>query len=444
MKPRISAVLLIALGMLAGYFVAPIWGISERLQIPFRLGLDLQGGTNLIYSIDTSEIPSFEHAESIEGLRDVIERRVNLFGVSEPLVRHRTLAGEDLLSVQLAGVFDIDQAISLIGQTPFLEFRVEDPNVSTSTLASNPDAFYTPTELTGRFLERASLEFGGSGGSQHIGGGLQDPYIVLRFNKEGGDLFEQITGANIGRTIAIYLDGVPISAPVVQDVITGDTATITGQFEAEEARLLVQRLNSGALPVPIELISQERVEPAHGAESLEKSFYAGLIGLIMVALFMIVWYRLPGLIAVLALGIYTALTLTVFKLIPVTFTTAGIAGFVLSIGMAVDANILIFERMKEELRRGRSLGHALEEGFLQAWTAIRDSNVSSLLTALILWYFGTDAVKGFALTLGIGIALSMFSAIVISRTFLRSIISKKMANESKAPTLYQSGLGQKS
>jgi len=245
------------------------------------------------------------------------------------------------------------------------------------------------------------------------------PEVNLQFDDEGAKLFEEITSKNVGKRIAIYLDGQPISAPNVQEAITGGKARITGTFSLEEAKLLVQRLNAGALPVPIKLINQETVGASLGEISLKQSLFAGLIGLLAVAVFMILWYRLPGLLAVFALFIYTAIVLAIFKLISVTLTLAGIAGFILSIGMAVDANILIFERTREELRAGKSLGGAIEEGFKRAWSSIRDSNVSSLITCLILFWLGTSVIKGFALTLAIGILVSMFSSISVTRTFLR-------------------------
>jgi preprotein translocase subunit SecD len=434
MKARLIAIGLLVFGMAAGYFVYPHFGLTSSLSfldVPFRLGLDLQGGAHLIYKANLSEVDSNNESIALEGLRDVIERRVNFFGVAEPEVRTRRTLGESHLSVKLAGVFDTERAIELIGETPFLEFRTERADVSTSTLEVDPFAFYAPTELNGRYLNNARMDFDPTNG---------EPYIQINFDSEGAALFEKITEENIGKTLAIYLDGVPISAPVVRQKITGGTAQITGQFEPEEARLLAQRLNSGALPVPIELISQERVEASRGAESLKQSFFAGLIGFALVIIFMIFWYRLPGVISVMALVMYAAVALALFKLIPITFTTAGITGFILSIGMAVDANILIFERMKEELERGKSVSGALEEGFARAWTAIRDSNVSSILTAIILWYFGTDAVKGFALTLGLGIVVSMFSAIVISRTLLRAIVTQKPRKEDAIPFLYKSGI----
>jgi preprotein translocase subunit SecD len=349
----------------------------------------------------------------MEGLRDAIERRVNVFGVAEPLIQVEESGADQRLIVELAGIKDINEAIRLIGETPFLEFRTERNTAENNEEdVVSADEFFIPSELTGKFLERADVSFDNVSGQ---------PYVSLRFNAEGAQMFEQITADNVGRQVAIYLDGILVSAPVVQQKITGGTAQITGNFTAEEVRDIVRRLNSGALPVPITLISQQSVEASLGAESLERNVIAGMYGLIAVAIFMILWYRIPGLIAVLALVMYTALVLAIFKLIPITLTAAGVAGFILSIGIAVDANILIFERFKEEIMRGRSMENALEEGFTRAWTSIRDSNVSSLLTASILYWFGSSLIKGFAITLGIGIVISMFSAITITRTFLRVV-----------------------
>jgi preprotein translocase subunit SecD len=418
-KARILSLVLLLIGVLAGYFASPS-SVAFLPDMPFRLGLDLQGGTHLVYRADVSNIPSIDLDESMTGLRDVIERRVNAFGVAEPVVQVVTAGGEQRLIVELAGVRDIREAIRLIGETPFLEFRSERPEGERQELLDaqasgerlEEDAFFVPTDLTGKYLSRADVAFGQSG--------IQ-PFISLSFNEEGSQLFEQLTGENIGKQLAIYLDGFPISAPVVQQKITGGQAQITGNFTIDEARDLVRRLNSGALPVPITLISQQSVEASLGEEALMRGLQAGVYGFIAVILFMILWYRLPGVLAVITLFIYVALILTIFKLIPVTLTAAGIAGFILSLGVAVDANILIFERFYEEVQMGKRIDNAFEEGFLRAWTSIRDSNASSLITATILYWFGTSLIRGFALTLGIGIVISLFSAIVVTRTLLRSV-----------------------
>ncbi|MEW5907584.1 MAG: protein translocase subunit SecD [Patescibacteria group bacterium] len=419
LKYRIIALLLLIAGTAIGYFdVLHIFHKDSIFSLPFKLGLDLKGGAHLVYHADLSNIKSSETSAAMNGLRDVIERRINLFGVAEPVVQieqkgilKTTENREQRLIVELPGVTDVNQAIKMIGETPFLEFRLENSNVGIKEDTKLNDAFLA-TPLTGRFLQRAFLEFDQT---------TMQPYVSLTFNDEGARIFAQITKDNIGKRLAIFLDGAPISIPVIREEIPNGKAQITGQFTAQEAKLLVQRLNSGALPVPITLISQQSIGPTLGERVLNKGIMAGIYGVILVALFLIFWYRLPGLISVLALIIYTAIILALFKIIPVTLTAAGIAGFILSVGMAVDANILIFERMKEERRAGKNLNTAITEGFSRAWLSIRDSNVSSIISAIILYWMGTSMVKGFALTLGTGVIISMFSAIFVSRSFLLAL-----------------------
>jgi protein-export membrane protein SecD len=406
--------------------------IPQFFNIPFKLGLDLQGGTHLVYEADLSNIEQSKYADSMQGVRDVIERRVNLFGVTEPLVQVDTVGGHYRLIVELAGIKDIKQAIAMIGETPFLDFRQQKSDAETKAIIDRynslspeakktftEDPYYTPTILTGKYLSNAVLEFDQN---------TNKPGIGLEFTSEGAKIFEEITAQNVGKILAIYLDGSPISQPRVNSAISGGKAQITGNFTLEEAKQLVQRLNAGALPVPIKLINQQTIGASLGAKSLQQSLFAGFIGILAVALFMILWYRLPGLMAVVALALYSVIVLMIFKLIPVTLTLAGIAGFVLSVGMAVDANVLIFERMKEELRWGKSLGGAIDEGFARAWTSIRDSNVSSLITCTVLFWLGTSIIKGFALTLAIGILVSMFSAIFVTRNFLKLVVGDWMQN----------------
>lgn len=587
----------------------------------FRLGLDLQGGAHLVYQADMSQIPSDQRADALQGIRDVVERRVNAFGVSEPVVQ--TINEQNRIIVELAGVFDVSQAISEIGETPILEFKLPnqniqvDPteeqqeeinaaqevereaalevldraldegelealsdeyNVQTLTIDENDpvfdglateieeegirvgviDGLYESTsaihvtelvavneaeeiqlshilichnesescqadrskeeaealanelldELTpANFAEKAAEV--SEGPSSVDGGALgwvvkgqmvapfeeaafdladgeisdvvetqfgyhviyradsrsantydiaqielpwttlsdivdidpwentelsgkdirrasvaSDPntgawYVVLEFNSEGAELFGTLTEDNVGNIIGIFLDGTPISTPVVQQAIYGGEATITGAFTLDEARLLAQRLNAGALPVPIELVSQQTVGPTLGAISLQRSIEAALIGFIVVGAFMILYYRLAGLLAVLALLIYTAVNLALYKWLGVTMTLSSIAGFILSIGMAVDANVLIFERLKEELQSGRDLPTAIDEGFRRAWTSIRDGNLTTLIAAAVLFSMSTSFIKGFALTLALGILVSMATAIFVTRIFLQ-------------------------
>ncbi len=612
-------------------------GLPRVPEKEFRLGLDLQGGAHLVYEAGISNIEESEKGAAVEGVRDVIERRVNGMGVSEPQVQTTKVDDSYRLIIELPGVTDVNQAIEMIGETPILEFKEENTeppreltaeesaqltaynddaqrraqdalqrvlanedfssvasDVSEDTLSKNnggylsyignvslypelyewaknrddgavsqtliptqdgynilkrgseregkkevnashilicylgarscegpqytrdearaqaqeiydqanadnfetlalefstdpsvsenngdlgwfsegmmipefetavfqaeigqiigpvetpfgfhiiykkdegisteyelsrifirtqditdilpPQDQWKATQLSGKHLERSEVL------TNHQTGDVQ---VALNLNDEGRDLFANITEAHVGDPIAIFLDGDIISAPVVQTAITDGRAVITGGFNLKDAQLLSQRLNAGALPVPIDLISQQSVGATLGAKSIATSLKAGIVGVLLVMLFMLLYYRLPGLLAVIALSVYIALTLAIFKLIGVTLTLAGIAGFILSIGMAVDANVLIFERLKEELRDGKSLKAAVEEGFVRAWTSIRDGNISTLITCMMLIWFGTSFVQGFAITLGIGVLLSMFSAITITRVMLRFVV----------------------
>ncbi|MDO8565289.1 MAG: protein translocase subunit SecD [bacterium] len=415
-----SIILLVAFVLIGYFFLKP----SSR---PFRFGLDLVGGTELVYKADTTEVEDVGTA--METLKEVIERRVNIFGVSEPLVQTESaglVSGnkEERLIVELPGVTDLDKAIALIGETPVLEFRLARPDfeaIITANSEASVDDLFTPTELTGRYLSKARVEFNPNSGA---------PVIGLEFDTEGKELFATLTRLHKGEVLAIILDNSLLSAPVIQDEIRDGNAQITGSFTAEEAKSLVRNLNYGALPVPIELSTSETIGASLGETALAAGVRAGIIGFIALSLFLILWYRLPGLVAVVALVSYIILSLTIFKLIPVTLTAAGMAGFILSIGMAVDANVLIFERAKEELKKGKSIHDALHEGFHRAWLSIRDSNISSIITAIVLFWLGTSAVKGFALTLGVGVLISMFTAITVSRTFLFAIAPKEESNPS--------------
>ena len=634
-----AGLVLVLLVVSLGVAVPQAWnrvGLPGLMEEPFKLGLDLQGGTHLVYEANMSEIPVADRDDALQGVRDVIERRVNAFGVSEPVVQTTQSGGTYRVIIELAGVLDVNEAIRLIGETPILEFKepgaddtalsedkaaelaakqTEDRAVADRALleiqtngfdgydpqtierASEEDVILgpiiqvvkdrgvragevvplvveTPFGLhVARYdgvsdgvewkLREAAICFEGKSecadpipaiegslqinkirdalldgeafedvGNRYAGkpfasftygqvgwtaqgtlppaldlavsatevGGISDivesergyhvflkedersapahaltiatlpltsaqdlfphtagwlntglsgkqlksatiqfdpntgqPSVGLQFDREGDELFGELTGRLVGEQIGIFLDGEVISAPVVQSAIYGGQAVITGDFTVDEAKLLAQRLNAGALPVSISLLSQQTVGPTLGSISLSRSRNAGLIGFALVGLFMILYYRLAGLLSVFALVLYALLNLSVYKLFGVTLTLAGIAGFILSLGMAVDANVLIFERLKEELRAGRGLSSAIEEGFRRAWTSIRDGNVTTLIAAFILFTFASSFVKGFAVTLSIGVLLSMFSAITITRTFLRfSSDTLKM----KAPWLY--------
>ncbi len=560
----------------------------------FMLGLDLQGGTQLVYEADVSAILDGERSSALEGVRDIIERRVDATGVSEPMIQvNRTLAGDYRIIAELAGIKDVNEAIKIIGETPILEFKEQDDEViedemdkvilesekETLDIASlameeilsgkslievydnynkksqlnesywinelenpaltkeinnleaneifqdpilnngnfsivqfldkrmaeidlgieaqegleissdieeylissldfpidyvmpeiDPQAGWKNTELTGQHLRRSVLQFNPNDGR---------PEVVLEFNNEGRDLFADITKRNIGRPVAIFLDDYPISIPNVNEEIPDGRAVISGQFDLQEARLLVQRLNTGALPVPIELIGQQTVGASLGEKSINNSLMAALYGFLFVALFMLAYYRLFGFVAIVSLVIYVLAVLTIFKALPillallfililiilfslvfselkifdglvslalffvitaflifyaanpVTLTLAGITGFILSIGMAVDANILIFERIKEELRIGKSLNNAIDEGFKRAWPSIRDGNITTILVCFALMTFGTGLVKGFGATLFIGVSISMFSSIVITRILLKTIKSSWLEKRS--------------
>lgn len=612
------------------------------INLPFVLGLDLQGGTRLEYEANVSRIDEKEQGDAMDGVRDVIERRVNAIGVSEPLVQTAKAGNDWRVTVELAGIRDVNEAVKLIGETPILEFKEQSnepqraltadekkkmdadnaaaaaaataalerakkqPNdfekivsettqlpTGTSTTGDlgfikdkeayreifdavktdapgtvHPSVISTPrydivakvdetkdagmeihayhmlisfagatnststatkedarrtieaikkqatpanfitlakqysqepgagesggdldwfgkgvmvesfeapafalakgqisdvvesqfgyhliykaderplrdvrvhasffkktvesdilppsdgfknTELTGKNLKRAQLAFDPQSGASQVS---------LVFDDEGAKLFAEITKRNIGKPIAIYLDNQPISVPTVNTEITGGQAVITGSFTIAEAKLLAQRMNAGALPVPITLIAQQTVGPTLGQASVDASLFAAIVGFALVALFMIALYRLPGLISIVALGLYAAISATLFKLIPVTLTLSGIAGFILSIGIAVDANVLVYERLKEELREGKAIASALEEAFRRAWPSIRDGHVTVLISCAVLYWFSSSVIRGFALTLGIGTAISLFTAIVSSRTMLRFLAGTALA-----------------
>lgn len=405
-------------GVLVGIFALLAFFVFRSESRPFSLGLDLVGGTELVYKADTSEVDDVSGA--MESLKGVIERRVNIFGVSEPLIQTESagiISGnrDERLIVELPGISNIEEAKRLIGETPILEFRLERADAF-EILEDNPDAalndVYEETGLTGRYLTRARVDFDPN---------TQAPLIGLEFNSEGAEIFAKLTRENEGKTLAIILDGKILSAPVIQDEITNGQAQIVGSFTPDFAKEVVRNLNYGALPVPITLLNSQTIGATLGEVALDSGIRAGIIGFVALSIFLIFWYRLPGIMATLALVSYVIISLVLFKYVPVTLTAAGLAGFILSIGMAVDANVLIFERTKEELKKGKTVHEALHEGFKRAWLSIRDSNIASIITAVILFWIGTSAVKGFALTLGLGVMISMFTAITVSRTFLFAI-----------------------
>lgn len=433
-KIRITTILILIAGLLIGNFIYSTETQSGLERFEFKLGLDLDGGTHLTYRADTSEINPVEVDEAMTALRNTIERRINIFGVSEPIVQvekggvFSESQDENRLIVELPGVTDVTEAIDQIGQTPTLEFRLEKGTTtpvnqfnlnatSTEEVIAQIRDQYEPTGLTGSQLERSQLVFDQVSGQ---------PNISLNFNNEGQELLSEITANNRGKVMAIFLDGVLISDPVIQSEIPNGQAVITGSFTPEEARDLVRNLNLGALPIPVELIETQTIGPSLGAETLEKGVEALLIGLGIIFAFLIALYRVRGIVASFALIIYVLIMLLLFKLIPVTLTSSGLAGFILSIGMAVDANILIFERIKEELKSGSGKYDAIKEGTAKAWTSIRDGNITSIISAIVLyWLSGTSVVQGFALVFGIGVLVSMFTAVVVSKTFLLALTNKR-------------------
>ncbi|OGE65192.1 protein-export membrane protein SecD [Candidatus Daviesbacteria bacterium RIFCSPLOWO2_01_FULL_40_24] len=396
------------------------WGVTGRF--PLKLGLDLQGGTQLILQTQMENIPESDRDQALESARSVIERRVNLFGVSESIVQSSKVGSQRRILVELPGVKDLATAVNLVGQTAQLEFReMIDSPPPEATKSANPFREITKsTSLTGADLKKATVVFGSSNK------GSSGPQVQIEFTSQGGEKFAEVTKRNIGKGLAIFVDESPVMwpPPTVQTEILGGVGVISGGFTTEEAKNLSIQLNAGALPVPIKILEQRSIAATLGAESVNKSLIAASVGLVTIMAYMVAFYGVYGLLADLGLLIYTIFVMAIFRsglflIPPVTLTLAGIAGFVLSIGMAVDANILTFERMREELRSGKNKKLALEAGFVRAWSSIRDSNISSLITATILYMFGTSLVKGFALTLAIGVLVSMFSALVVTRTFLR-------------------------
>jgi len=372
-------------------------------EIKTHLGLDLQGGTQLILRLKNESLPPGVDTPLPtlnDQARKVIDRRINALGVAEPVIQS---LGDDKILLELPGVADIQQAQEIATRQAFLEFKVPDE--------ANPGQFKSlDPPLTGANLKPTFVTFQGQ--AQSI------PVVNFEFAPPDDQRWVDLSKQYVGKPTQILLDGKEISSPNIREVFSSGKGVIEGGFTTQSAKELSLLLNSGALPVPLEIVQSTRVEPTLGADSVQRSLVAGAVGLLLVALFMVVYYRLPGLLAVFALLYYTALAYAVFRLVPVTLTLAGIAGFILSIGMAVDANVLTFERLKEELRTGKSLRAAVDEGRRRAFPSIWYSNLATILTASILFYFGTGTVKGFALTLGLGVAVSFFTAAVVTQLFL--------------------------
>ncbi len=397
-------------------------GVTKPLE--FRQGLDLKGGTSMTLKADMSKISSSQRQAALDSAKTIIEKRVNLFGVSEPLVQTSVGNNNDYrIIVELPNI-DINQARSIVGTTAQLSFWEETASPSGKFNPSDymivpsgasSSAYFKKTNLSGKDLSSTAVTFDTNTGK---------PEVQLTFTTDGGQKFADITKRDVGKILAIVLDNQIIEMPRVSTPILNGSGVISGSFTVDSANALSTELNAGALPVPLSVLSEQTINPTLGVQSLEKSLFAGILGFVIIVVFMTVLYGRLGIIASVALLLYTLFNLAIFKLSSltpygITLTLSGIAGFILSIGMAVDANILIFERMKEEKRLGKSLQSAIEAGFSRAWTSIRDSNVSTIITCFVLYEFGTGSVRGFALVLAIGVIVSMFSAIVVTRTFLR-------------------------
>lgn len=427
---RKSSLLLIALvtvvTVLGTFFIHPsYWGTTR----PWRLGLDLVGGTHLVYEIDMSGVDASDRQSVLDGIRDRIEARVNSSGVREPQVLTAKQGEAYRLIVDIAGLKDTSAAIAQIGETPFLVFaeigQQSGPVKATTADGQQIDLqgsqeTFVPTQLTGRYVKGASINFNGVSGR---------PEIFLEFDSEGAKLFEQLTARNIGKQVAIFVDNEILTAPVVNERISGGRAQITGQFTITEAQTLVNRFKDGALAAPITLVSQQTIGATLGENSLNQTLFAGLVGTLIIMLFMLIYYRKLGIFASVALVIYVVLLLAVTKLFGITLTLAGIAGIILSIGMAVDANILIFERSKEELKKGVARKEAILEGFRRAWPSIRDSNITTMISSLVLYSFTSSFIRGFSLALLLGVLVSMFTAITVTRTLLEVFIHEKKAKQ---------------
>ncbi len=402
-------------------------GQEYQKQYTLKQGLDIQGGMQVVLGADMSKIPEADRATALDSAKNIILRRVDLFGVNEPVVQTSRQGNDYRIIVELAGIDDPNQALQLVGTTAEMEFQLQSASAAAqATTSAEAAAFFSsfqPTGITGKHLHRALPQF-----DQQTG----EPVVALEFNDEGKVLFSQVTTQHTGETLGIFIDGFPVTLPRINTPILDGRAIITGSFTVEEAKQLSIQLNAGALPVPVTVLEQRTIGASLGQESVAASVRAGVVGILLVMLFMLFYYGLKGFLATIALLIYALVTVAVYKILGVTVTLPGIAGLVLSVGMAVDSNILIFERMKEELRLGRSFSQAMELGFGRAWDSIKDANVATILTALILVnpldfaFLNTSGlVRGFGLTLLIGVVVSLFTGIVVTRTLMRLFLKGK-------------------
>ena len=421
MRGKKVVLVVISLFILILTTIIAMWYVYDTGRFPFSFGLDLAGGTQVTYTADVSGVPEDEIPGRMSALQRVIDQRINALGVSEPNVYSVTGLGignnpsTHRLVVELPGVTNTEEATKAIGETPYLDFKIIDMETNS----------FVETGLQGIHITSAEVQF-----LPGIGGTLtNEPVVVVHFNREGGKIFGDLTKRNVGNVLSIFLDGNLLSTPRINEPITGGTTQIQGNFTLESAKELVDGLNLGALPLPIELSETLTVNPSLGTEIMEKSVVTGLIALIIIALLFLVVYRFVGIVALLALAVYCVIVLAIFKGVPIVLTAAGLSGFIMSIGFAVDANVLIFERMREEISKGIPRGEAIEKGCARAWVAIRDANITSIIIAFLLFWFGTSIIKGFAFAFIIGVLISMFSAYVLTRLFLRTtsgVFSKRL------------------
>lgn len=402
------------------------WQFKRDLQL--KKGLDLQGGAHLVLQADLSQVEPERKAEAVRSAREVVSRRVDLYGVSESIIQTSQVGDTYRIIVELPGFEDVDKAVDLIGQTAQLSFREPPEKEPEATPSSLAILDFKPTDLTGADLKRASVDYNQDPQNPYAVG---QPVVKLEFTQEGREKFHQITKRNVNKQVAIFLDEMPITAPVVNEAIDQGEAIISGSFDVEAAKELAIQLNAGALPVPLKLVEQKTIGATLGAKSVQRSLQAGLVGLALVVIFMIGVYGRLGVVASIALAIYALLTLSIYRLLPVVITLPGLAGFVLSVGMAVDSNILIFERFKEERRAGMDYANSLELAFGRAWDSIKDANVCTLIICFILFnpfnlpfLNSSGMIRGFALTLFLGVVVSLFTGIFVSRTLLRLTVKE--------------------
>lgn len=400
-------------------------GTPVTSNLDLKQGLDIQGGMQVVLRADMKDIPASDRKTALESAKEVVQRRVDLYGVSEPLVQTSVTDNEYRIIVELAGVKDPTEALQLIGTTAKLDFRLQNATPSAAATTSAMAFFqdFLPTNLTGKQLRRAGVQF-----DQKTG----EPLVSLEFNQEGQQIFAELTKQYVGQVLGIFLDGIPVTAPRISTPILDGRAVITGSFTLEQAKQLSIQLNAGALPVPIEVIQQRSIGASLGSQSIQKSVEAGVIGIMFVIVFMIVNYGWRGFLASISLFCYAVFTVAIYKIFSVTLTLPGIAGLLLSIGMAVDSNILIFERMKEEVRSGKSFDQAVELGFSRAWNSIKDANLTTIFIALVLinpldfaFLNSSGLVKGFGMTLLIGVLVSLFTSMVVTRVLMKLFLKGK-------------------